>query len=215
MRLNKHHRRLIIMLFAYLLLKFFGGSFGQLVLYPINLLVAFLHEMGHALGALLTGGRVEGMQINANGSGYTKTRGGMIGVIIMGGYIGSAVLGNLLFYIGVKKKQLSQISLRILSGLMVMAGIIWFQSFESTGILLVFAAGLWLIASKTNWDQEVLMFLGLAAVLYIIEDFNVGPSSDLAMYEKMVGGPATIWMYVWLGIAVILFIWNIKLIFSR
>ena len=85
--------RLLAMLLIYGLLKYVGGSFGHLVLYPVTLLVTFLHEFGHALGALLTGGTVEGMQINPDGSGYTITRGGNQGVVLMGGYLGSAVLG--------------------------------------------------------------------------------------------------------------------------
>ena len=59
------------------------------------------------------------------------------------------------------------------------------------------------------------MFLGLAAVLYIIQDFNVGPSSDLAAYEQVVGlFPAQIWMFIWLGFAAMMFYWNLKDIFQ-
>ena len=52
---------------VYFLLRFMGGSFGQIILYPITLLVTFLHEFGHALGAGLTGGSIKGMTINTNG----------------------------------------------------------------------------------------------------------------------------------------------------
>ena len=60
------------------------------------------------------------------------------------------------------------------------------------------------------------MFLGLAAVLYIIQDFNVGPQSDLAMYEQVVGiFPSQIWMYIWLSLAGLLFLWNLQEVFKR
>lgn len=207
--------RLLAMLLIYGLLKFFGGSFGHLALYPVTLLVTFLHEFGHALGALLTGGTVEGLQINPDGSGYTITRGGSQGVVLMGGYLGSAVLGNLLFYIGARKRQRAQTALIALALLMALAGLIWFESFVSTGLLLGFAVVLYLIATKTDWEQDMLMFLGLAAVLYIIQDFNVGPKSDLAMYEQVVGIlPAEFWMFVWLGLAGFLFYLNLRRIFS-
>lgn len=208
--------RLLAMLLIYGLLKFFGGSFGHLALYPVTLLVTFLHEFGHALGALLTGGVVEGLQINPDGSGYTITRGGSQGVVLMGGYLGSAVLGNLLFYIGARKRQRAQTTLIALAVLMALAGLIWFESFVSTGLLFGFAVVLYLIATKTDWEQDVLMFLGLAAVLYIIQDFNVGPKSDLAMYEQVVGIlPAEFWMFVWLGLAGFLFYLNLRRIFSN
>jgi hypothetical protein len=149
-------------------------------------------------------------------SGYTTTRGGNAGVVLMGGYLGSAILGNLLFRIGARHHQLAQVTLITMAAFMALAGLVWFESFESTGILWLFALSLAFIALKTNFDQDVLMFLGLAAVLYIIQDFNVGPSSDLAMYEKVVGGfPAKIWMYIWLGLAAVLFYWNLRGVFGK
>jgi hypothetical protein len=208
------HYRFWAMLIVYIGLKFFGGTLGSQALYPVTLFVTFLHEFGHALGGIFSGGAVEGMKINLDGSGYTITRGGNQGLILMGGYLGSALLGNWLFYIGARKKSQTQVALMCLSVCMAMAAVLWYQSITSTAILLVFSITLFLIAKNTQWDQDVLMFLGLAAVLYIIEDFNVGPQSDLAMYEKVVGiFPSQIWMYIWLGIAGLLFYANIRKIF--
>lgn len=208
------HFRVLAMLLVYGILKFMGGSLGALLLYPVTMLVTFLHEFGHATAAILTGGSVEGLQINPNGSGYTMSRGGSPAIILMGGYLGSALFGNLLFRIGVKYHRLSQGTLLTLAAFMSMAGLVWFESFESTAILWLFAASLVFFALRTNYDQDVLIFLGMAAVLYIIQDFNVGPSSDLAMYEKVVGfGPARVWMYVWLGLAALLFYWNLRGLF--
>ncbi|MBL7808913.1 MAG: M50 family metallopeptidase [Saprospiraceae bacterium] len=205
------HFRLLLFLMVYLILKYMGGSFGALVLYPVTLLVTILHEFGHALGALLSGGKVEGLQINPDGSGYTITRGGSAGLVLVGGYLGSAILGNVLFRIGAKHHRLAQGTLITMAVLMALIGLIWFESFTSTGILWAFAASLVFFALKTTWDQDVLMFLGLAAVLYIIQDFNVGPSSDLAMYEQVVGlFPAQIWMYIWLAVAVLMSFWNAR-----
>lgn len=208
------HFRALVMVFIYAVLKFFGGSFGQMALYPVTLLVTFLHEFGHAMGGILTGGEVLELRVAHDGSGHTLTRGGSAGTILMGGYMGSALLGNLLFYIGARKRSWSQSTLLVVSVLMVLTGVFWFQSLESSVILFVFAALLYFIAMKTDWEQDVLMFLGLAAVLYIIQDFNVGPKSDLARYEEVVGiFSAQVWMYVWLALAGLLFYANLKEIF--
>lgn len=213
---NSLHVRALVMVLVYVILRFFGGSFGNLVLYPVTLLVTFLHEFGHALGAILSGGTVESMQINADGSGYTVTRGGSQALVLMGGYLGSAILGNIMFYIGAKHRSFTQATLITLACLMALAGIIWFETFSSTGLLFGFAMLLFFIARGTNWDQDVLMFLGLAAVLYIIQDFRVGPKSDLLMYEQTVGVfSSQIWMYLWLGVAASLFYWNLREIFGR
>lgn len=213
--MNNLHYRAIGMVLAYVVLRFFGGSFGNLVLYPVTLLVTFLHEFGHALGAILTGGSVNGMQINPDGSGYTVTMGGSPAIVLMGGYLGSALLGNVLFRIGARHRSFTRFTLLVLAFLMALAGIIWFESLVSTAILLGFAALLFIIARNTDWGQDVLMFLGLAAVLYIIQDFNVGPKSDLAMYEQEVGVfPSQVWMYVWVALAAALFYLNLQEIFG-
>ena len=210
------HYRVLLALLVYLLLVVLGGPTGRLLLYPVTMLVAFLHEFGHALGAIVTGGTVEHLQVSMDGSGYTVTKGGDPAVILMGGYLGSAVLGNLLFYFGARKPDLSHHTLLILSGLMLLAGLLWFRSVQGTVLLWVFALGLGYIALRTKWSGDVLMFFGLTTVLYIIRDFNNGPQSDLDMYSQIVGFfPSAVWMYIWLAIALGLSLWNIHLVFRR
>ncbi|MCW5921132.1 MAG: M50 family metallopeptidase [Saprospiraceae bacterium] len=214
--MNHLHYRALGMMLIYVVLRFFGGSFGSIVLYPVTLLVTFLHEFGHALGAILTGGAVRAMQINPDGSGYTVTVGGSPGIVLMGGYLGSALLGNVLFRIGAKHPSLTTFTLTTLACLMALAGVVWFESFVSTAILFGFAALLFVVARNKGWGQDVLMFLGLAAVLYIIQDFDVGPKSDLAMYEQEVGVfSSQVWKYVWLGVAGAIFYLNLKEVFGK
>ncbi len=197
----------------YFLLRFMGGSFGNILLYPITLLVTFLHEFGHAFGAAITGGSVEGMKINTDGSGYTLTRGGSASVTLMGGYIGSALFGNILFFIGAKLPRFHRVTLVFLGGLMAFAGIFWYQGFQSTLILIAYGVLLYFIARHAEWPGWALMFFGLASIGYIIQDFRVGPSSDLAQFEQTVGFfPASVWMYVWLGAVLILCFMNFRLV---
>ncbi len=163
---------------------------------------------------MITGGWVEEIQINKDGSGWTRSVGGNRPVIIMGGYLGSAIFGNILFYVGAKLHKLVKPMLILLVISMLVTGIYWFNSLFTTGVLLGFSVILSFIALKTNFGREVLMFIGLASIIYIIQDFNVGPSSDLQAYAKeMVFIPATVWMYIWLAIAVILFLFNLRLLF--
>ena len=164
---------------VYFGLSFFGGQVGNKIMYPLKLFVTFLHEFGHAFGALITGGEVVGFVVNEDGSGVTTTRGGSRAVIIMGGYIGSAIFGNLLFYIGAKKERFTQATLYAIAVLMIVISIVWFTSLFTSGFLIVFSLALILLARFTNLDQIIIMFLGLASILYIIQDFNVGPSSCL------------------------------------
>ncbi len=207
--------RLLGVLGVYIGLRYYGGEIGAKILYPVNLLVTFLHELGHALGAVLTGGRVDRLVVNADGSGVTYTAGGSRGIILMGGYIGSALLGNFLFYIGAKWQKFAGTTISLLCAAMVFSAFWWQGSMFSTLFLVAFAVGTYLISRFTNLDREILMFLGLASILYIIQDFRVGPSSDLEKYaELMVIFPKTVWMYIWLGIALLLCFFNLSLIFK-
>jgi len=137
--------------------------------------------------------------------------GGFRSVILMGGYIGSAILGNLLFYLGTRTDRTAQIGLNILSVIMIIVGVIWFDGLYTTGFLMVFALVLFFIANKTALNKEVLMFLGLACLFHIVQDFRVGPSSDLEMYaEIFVVIPKVAWMYIWLAVVVLLTFFNLK-----
>jgi hypothetical protein len=208
--------RVLSVLIVYLILKFFGGTMGRTLLYPVTMLVTFLHEFGHAIFGLVSGGSVESLSVNTDGSGVTTTRGGIPALVIMGGYLGSAIFGNILFYIGTKKaSRWSQMTLIALALFMVFTAVIWFDNMTSTGILLAFAAILLFIALKTTWDKDVLMFLGIATVLYIIQDFNGGPSSDLSAFEQRVGlFSSKVWMFIWLGIALLISAANVRWIFK-
>ena len=207
--------RMTIFLAIYFGLTYYGGEMGRRIMHPIRLFVTFLHEFGHAIGAVLTGGGVEEVQINADGSGFTRTRGGSRAVTIMGGYLGSAIFGNILFYVGAKGRRMVRPVLAIVIMAMLVTGFYWFNSLYTTVVLIVFAIVLTFIMAKTSFGSDVLMFLGLASVVYIIQDFDVGPTSDLKAYEEvMVVLPASVWMYIWLGVAVMLLLINLRILFT-
>ncbi len=69
------------------------------VMYPLRLFVTFIHEAGHSLAALISGGDVIGFQVSADGSGLAITRGGNRALIIPAGYLGAALFGSILFYV--------------------------------------------------------------------------------------------------------------------
>ncbi|MDQ7022372.1 MAG: M50 family metallopeptidase [Candidatus Gracilibacteria bacterium] len=94
---------LITLVIIYFLLKNYI-PYGNYIVYPINILVTLLHEFGHSFFALITGGSVKGVEINADGSGFAITAVQRIrDLVLAGGYIGSAIFGNILIYIGFKR----------------------------------------------------------------------------------------------------------------
>jgi len=208
--------RLIGVIIVYTALLMLAGRYGRAVIHPINLFVTVLHELGHAVGGIISGGKVEYVQINADGSGKASILGGSAAIILMGGYLGSAIFGNLLFYIGIRAGKLARAALYILGGFMLLSGVIWFSHIFSTLTLFVFGGLLILLARKEWIMREALMFLGLASLTYIIRDFNVGPSSDLAAYARIFKIiPTGLWMYIWLGLVLVMTAFNIRLILRR
>ncbi len=213
---NKTLPILVALVAIYFLLKNII-PFGGYVIYPINLLVTFMHEFGHAFFALLTGGSVLEIEVNRDGSGLATTSGGMRAFVLIWGYIWSALFGNLLLRIGLQDKgNVSEKVLYWLAGLLIVTGIIWFSSIISFIILVILAGILIALAKYTSYDKIIFQFLWVASVLFIIEDFNVWPSSDLSKFSEIfVFIPQSVWMIIWLIIVLIITGLNLKSIYSK
>jgi len=190
--------RIAVMLALYFGLSEYGGQVGRKILWPIRIFVTYLHEFGHAVGALITGGKVLSVTIDPHGGGVTWTTNGSRPIIIMGGYIGSALFGNLLFYIGAKWPRLVKPALGILMATMVVTGLVWFKTVFTSAVLFGF------------------VFLGLASVIYIIQDTASGPSSDLRAFEAELSFlPAQVWMVIWLLLALGILALNARMLWRE
>lgn len=69
------------------------------LLWPVHLFVTFVHEAGHSLAALITGGEVIKFEVSPNGSGRALTAGGYPALILPAGYLGAALFGSALFFL--------------------------------------------------------------------------------------------------------------------
>lgn len=198
----------------YIILQFL--PFWNYILYPVNLIVTFLHEFWHAFFAFITGWSVSSIQVNSNGSGVAYTAGGWRSFVLMWGYIGSAVFGNLLLHYWLKSDKMAENIMYWLGWLMIFCAIVFFGSIMSSILLIWIGSALIYITKKFDYDSVVLSFLGLASIFHIIADFRVGPSSDLAKFSEIfIIIPQFVWMYVWLAIVVWLFVYNLKLILKK
>lgn len=200
---------------AYFLLK--QTPIGWSVLYPFRLLATIMHEFGHGSFAILTGGDIMKMQINTDGSGWTQTMGGSELIILMGGYVGSAIFGNLLLRAGLVHAQWSNVVLNILLFIMIAISTIWSASIGNTIFVAAFALAVYIIgrlhSEVASW---FLIAMGSLSILHIIEDFNVGPMSDLSHFAALLPIlPTRGWMFIWLGIVIAITWWNVKGILLR
>jgi len=96
-RLEHSQRNLVLAGVAFVL----AGGLWQVqglsfITYPFRLFVTMIHEMGHGLGALLTGGDFVRFEVTSRGAGLAYTSGGSRAVVIQAGYVGTALFGALL-----------------------------------------------------------------------------------------------------------------------
>jgi hypothetical protein len=206
---------LLLLLAIYIILKYI--PYGNTLLYPINLIVTFLHEFGHSFFAVITGWRVISIEINADGSGLATTAGWIRGIILMGGYIGSAIFGNILLYASIRGSDaLSKNIIYLLWWLMVCCAIFLYSGIISSILLILVGAGVIYIAKVFTYNKAFLWFLWLASLAYIVMDFKVGPSSDLEKFSQIfVIIPQFVWMYLWLFIVLWFVVYNLRMIFRK
>ena len=203
---------LIVLVIIYILLKNYI-PYWSIITYPINLLVTFMHEFWHAFFALITGWDVKWLVVNSDWSWVTTTSGWIRNLVVAWWYLGSAIFGNILLYIWFKKGKLSQNIIYFLSGLMIFVAIFWFNWIVSSLIIFALAWGLFALAKYSKYDSLVLQFLWISSIIFIIEDFNVWPSSDLKAFSWIL--PESVWMVVWLILVIIMTWWNLRLIFKK
>jgi len=168
----------------------------------LPLLVAFLHELGHAMTCLTTGGHVVTLQVNFDGSGFCTTSGGNQALIDCGGYLGSVIFGNIMLYVGIRHRYFSRVLSGIVAAAMIISSLIWFSTFSSFIITAVIGGLLLFLFAKVAWSGRWFLILaGTLSILYVIQDYRIGPSSDLEAFASVVGLTPLIWMYLWLGVA--------------
>ena len=103
------------------------------VIYPFRLFGTFVHEWCHAIVAISTGGRVDGLQINSDLTGETRTAGGWLLPIFSAGYVGAACVGAVLLVLPTRWARQVLICVGSLSILMPLVGGIAFgTNFTST-----------------------------------------------------------------------------------
>jgi hypothetical protein len=206
---------LMLLIIIYFLLKYLV-PYGNYIIYPITLIVTFLHEFWHTFFALISWWDVKSIQINSDWSWFATTAGGWRSLVLIWWYIWSAIFWNVLLYIWFKKQKYSEKVIYFLAWLMIFTWIVWYNSILSSLILFIIAWVFIFLAKKSNYDSIILQFLWIATLLYIIEDFNVWPSSDLAKFSDIfIIIPQSVWMYLWLIIVLIITCLNLKYILKK
>lgn len=180
------------------------------VIFPLKMLVVFLHETSHALAALLTGGKVERITLSIYQGGTTTTRGGNFFVIASAGYVGSLIFGVFLFVIALRF-HIDRLVVGILGALMLVIAAIYMR--EAFALVFTILMGVILLASAKflaiKVNDLILRVIGLTSMIYvpydIVTDTLLGSRqmSDARIIATNYGGPTIFWGILWLIISLV------------
>lgn len=177
----------------------------QPVAMPLRLLVVLFHEASHALAAILTGGRVEALTLNAAEGGHALVAGGNFFVIASAGYLGSLAIGLVILAVslrtGVDRGALAALG----AGILILAALYVREAFALAFCLAVAAAFLAIARYlPAIWSDLVLRIIGLTSLFYVPYDIfsdTLARShlrSDARILAEHYGGATLLWGGLWL-----------------
>ncbi len=193
----------------------------SIISYPVRLFVTFVHEAGHSIAALLSGGQVNGFTVSPDGSGYAVTANGNPALVIPAGYLGAALFGAALFFLTNRIPRWTQ-GLSFLNGLAIVALTLSYampdDERNATALIIGIGFGIGLIALGWFAPRIVNIFLlntlailtGLNAVFdlwFLVRNPDIGTGAavnDAANFSSEVTPllPAGVVAFMWAAIAV-------------
>jgi hypothetical protein len=193
--------------------------------YPLRLLITTVHELGHGLAAILTGGHFVRFVVYSDGSGLAYTAGGWRFVVIPAGYLGAALFGAILISLGRNHRRsrealaivgavLLLLSLRYgipsiisrdwVSGLLttffgiIIGGILVWVALKATTPWIIFLLHLVAIQAGLLSFSDLIGLIGLSSHLFGAQNNDARSMAELTFI------PALIWAILWTVIASLL-----------
>ena len=178
---------------------------------PFRLLATWVHELGHGLGAILTGGSFDQMVISPNFSGLAHTFTGSDWqrvIVLLGGLLGPACAGAIML-IMTRRFNLSRLALFLLSAALIATLVLWAGDNFTRFSVLGFAIVVTVIAVKAPPLIRSLCahIIALSFCLNAVVDFGYffmsskkagldGVVTDTSALANIVGGPHIFWALV-------------------
>ena len=202
-----------------------GLTYVPVLSVPLKWFEVLFHESSHALAAVLTGGSVEWIELNWDGSGLAATRGNMLFLTAFSGYAGAIAWGALLYAMGsAMAHNTARLTTGILLVLATLEALFWLKadvaSYAITGVLMAILA-LMLHPRAARLAKPLLRLIGafvlVSAIVspsYLLAIGDSQPNDALSL-AKLTGVPAVVWSVGWMGLGVLaaglLFWWEGKL----
>jgi hypothetical protein len=193
--------------------------YSNILLYPLRLFVTFVHESGHAMAAIISGGSVESLTVSPNGEGLTMTRGTpwFAWLVLSGGYLGTTIFGALLLQVGRLKRwqNAGRATLYAAAAFLLTVTLLWGHSNPFTllaGIVLAALIGGLARFSTPRVADFIASFLAVQCCLNALGDLrillylttNTHVDNDAVFMQQQYLLPAVFWASLWAVMAVII-----------
>lgn len=192
----------------------------DILLYPLKLFTTYVHEAGHAVATIITGGSVVSFSVALDGSGLTRRVGGADWLIGPAGYLGAALFGSVLFFVLNRFPRVSN-SISVILGIAIALFTVIFSGGNFLALLIGVGFGMLLMALGLRAHPVLTMFaLNLLAVstaleaffdlrylVFVIDASNGSTPNDAVQFAERVTpfvSPSII-AITWAGIAVLMF----------
>lgn len=204
--------------------------YADYLVYPVRLFVTFIHEGGHALAAVLTGGSVQSLTVSPDTSGLVKAySGSSLAVLIFSsaGYLSATAFGVLLLALvrwRVSPNRVLMASGGLVAFLTVVFGFlapvfhIFSGDISFAGMAFTILSGaiisVGLVAAgrylDLKWANFAVGFLAVQCLLNAVFDLKnlfvisttTDAHNDAMNMAQTTGLPAFIWILIWIGISI-------------
>jgi hypothetical protein len=196
---------------------------NTIIIKPLKIFTVFLHELGHALMAVIFGYGIRGFKVNMNESGHTivQSKSWLSDFMIAsGGYLGSVIFALLILYLkrtALKKFILGSLAILFLTVSIKFSGFSFALLYSALFTIVVLMLYMLQNDTVTDW---VLDIIGIASVAYAVYDTFVDtillqlnlqfhliggwkkqPVTDAVVLARLTHIPAIVWGILWFGIA--------------
>jgi len=210
----------------------------SLLMTPVNQFVVMIHECSHAIVTLLTGGH-PAVTIVSDGLGHaglTQSNGGWLFFSAQAGYLGTALFGCLLIYLGQFPKY-SRYILMGIGGLMILSSLIFITPaiFSASFLSGIFSMmwGLTMGAAciymgkklKPLMANMVLLFLAVQTALnsislaWILVPHALGLAgqgfTDATIMQTYFFLPAIFWALLWIAMSLAMLFFTVKFTYGK
>lgn len=232
---NQDHKERACLLFGIALVSIilWQTYLGSLMLYPFTILATWFHEMGHGIGAMLTGSRFERLLIFPDGSGVAMSLRPSDGYrvadafIAASGPLGPAIAGSLLI-IASRSAKATRTALTVLGAALIVSTLIWVRSLTGWIILPALGFGILVLALRGSlpWQRFGIQLLGVQACISVWKQFDylfsAGGSiggrlqrSDTGAIADVLFLPYWFWGAVISAVTLAMLWWSLRIAFRR